>query len=337
MTKRFLTILSLLLILVLTLSFISCGKDDDKEAPKDEGPHETGNYVSVTKDEWIKAFKFEGVNSFTVNASSNYDDGSSSNEVVKYCNNEFYSVYTSIDTDEEDRETMYGKHEGIADIFCFEDFVYDEACEEVLYTIYDFLDYGYNKATYNENAKCYTISVTNEYGTDTLKIYFGENKLLSKFLLTQKDNDGETESYSIEFSNYNSTEEIQRPNSGITEVIDLYRNLTPSQIYRCDGTFSIGDSYETVEITNLDEIISIVNSALANLDINNVYEFDQEENGANTTYYHIESTATGTISISGVEFDYSKITLSTHDGSLYFTVGNDFGDYDYILIEFTVY
>ena len=238
MKKTFSLWLAIVLAMTLIFMFTACGNeensddsqaesvkngdnnaenDDDNAENDDDNAGNSGSnnttekkYVTVTQEEWIKAFTFDGVNSFTYV----YDDYmtkkyNGETVVYKYVGSYVYAngYYYDECTNKNGETTT--KYEEISnfDIYDFKSgaHVYDEAMDDYLSDSAE--DYNYSLFSYNSEKGCYEYVYESDSLTLTFNFYFGDDKRVSKVYIDWYRNGLRRESVSY-FSKYNSTEAI---------------------------------------------------------------------------------------------------------------------------------
>ena len=329
MKRLMAVVLSVLLVLS---AFVSCAKDDSKN---DDSKGNGGNYVSVIKEEWIKAFELDGVNSFTVKTKEHSSDDGDVEFTMKMNGDNFYYVYE----DGYERETAYGKIvDEWGDDFMLLSSLYSDFGEDLTYVLEDYLDYAYANFRYNESKSCYETFITkaynDEYSDDwSIKIYFGENKLVSKIEATVEYDDGEPDTAEFVFSDYNSTAEIVIPKSQIKSLVDNYPEVPSTAQYTAQyiGVYTNSGKMAYDESSS---VINAANEILSNVNVDNAVSFYYcEEGSSDTSFELLLETSPTRFELEEIEMNYVKVMVNCMYSKTYVMVKDASGNFVHITIE----
>ena len=324
--KKILLILSMILCIFLAL--VSCGDEELKETKAPQEPSSaTEKGVQVSKDEWVDAFKFRGVNNLSVN----YDivdesHGMAYQGTIKYngsntytCENEIYLFESESYTDREEIWSISWEPLEDNDLFFWNngDYRFGQAIFEELS---NYLDYNYNGFVYNneDGSYFYTANLTSEAiefnFVREITISFGENKKFSKIGFVNKYNDGTTISFAYDF-NY-SCDDISIPVDRVQSSINEMLNLEGVMFGAFDEFQGEPVWHNTIDPNLL--------SFLLSLDIDNtiqlhIFNFEQRESSTIDMSGNAFILANGDISVEstatiyGTKLSYSGIIVSFCD------------------------
>ena len=294
----------LLSLLFVFTAFVACEKDDDE---KDDGKD---SYVSVSKEEWKKAFELDGITSYTVDIKETYSGEGEASGTVKINGDNFYGF---MEWYGEERETIYGKVEDYCDeeaipLFSSTSYI-TEIADETNYLLEEYLDCAYAKFDYSEKNGYYKFTYEDsEYDeTYVIKVYFGKDKLVSKVVmeLTYGESE-EVDSGELVFSNYNSTEKVSLPTSEMQSLLNDFPPLTDSPDY-----MSVWEKDQKMSYDDEKEIISAINAVISELNISDAVGFYKSEEGRNDISFDIAfETSKKTLVLEDLEFEYTTLEIS---------------------------
>ena len=326
MKQRLLVFLALMLSLVLTFTLVSCG-DESGKGNGQNGEEQDGEpkYVSVTKEEWIKAFTFNGVNSFTFTFAETFFETDENRTVTdtytgtyKYNNGIFYEVAVESDPKTETTYEVLDKELNLLDF---------DANTEVYDRLKNFFEddeyYGYESFTYDESTGKYAYFLAENNREYSIDFYFGQNKYVSKIIINEKHPyENATAEYS--FTDYNSTEAITMPNSLLNETQDAFiQFLSTSPILNTHMS-----EYGKIDIDNIYEELEAIISSLS---INSVTRLCLKEK--NTYTSRSISFIGTTITIGQQEFIISRGSFYVTDRACSFSFIADGKEFEFFFGE----
>lgn len=348
--KRF--FLFLTIILCFALAFSSCGNEEKTEETKKEEQQNQNNQnnqnnplgVKVTKDEWVNAFKFTGVDNIAFTYSITEGESTTIGN-IKYDGNFIFTEETRDNRVKEESWTIVlGEEQSIQDEHFFWDNGDYRFGQGVFEFMSNYLDYNYAGVTFDEKTGTYHLTDNATDYDDNLifvrniSITFGNDKRFSHISLVEDYSEGygTTVEFSYDFS---------YPTDSIVMPIDRAKTAFEKSYNFENLKFGITDNqtYETIWYETMDPNLEAL---LSSLDVNNtvLFEFEQKGSGEgdiegtigiavnpdfsskNTTIYGVDfSCALVEISfyynycvyeikLSGPEGNYLRITVSYNNG-----------------------
>lgn len=268
MKKRLFWLLALTLSLLLALSLLSC--EDTKSEDGDDEDEENGETgYQVTKDEWIKAIELDGVSSISI--ACELDGGAEGilTQEMKFCNG---LAYMSAVDNGKARQTYYVR---IDEQLSFNHIISTGDPFIFIHVINEYLDYAYAQFEYNEDGGYYefTKSIDEDVQSSvyTIKVYFGENKYISKIDIAASTNE-QAGTYTYVFSKYNNTDAFSIPaneiDTFISESFPVYSDRIEVFDTWLDGTYA-------------EEACNVINNLVASLDRSTALGYFTREEGSN--------------------------------------------------------
>ena len=300
MTKKFLTLL--MLFLLVAISLVSCGSSSNE----DDGEKNQAD-TEITEEEWNKMLSLEGIDSFTF--SFDYvnqelgkngkptDEGRTSVGVCKFNNGICICDGTKAETDE--------KTGASTDIITFLNVCYnvssikdiDIKMSSDFVKLLEMADNSYSALTYDKDKKVYTNSFVIEDDNTTVNaVYeFLDNKLVSLTIEAKCNRSIRTSTWDLKvtFSNWNSTEFT------IPSEIDAYISEFKSGSYVFPEYLSLSDQNE-------------INSLIAGLSADDLHYYKLNNNANESLCFKCDCSFT----IDGETGNYTKLYLHISDNKL---------------------
>lgn len=299
MKKSFLVWLALVLAMTLIFMLTACGEVENSEnsqssTKKEEGKNDEKaeeKYVSVTKDEWIKAFEFDGVNSFTFTYDETYHDSDDSSDEIfkgtfKYNNGAMLDIL-------EQRYYNYDKID--AEDLCLYYFgasvqVFEETFEAL---DSDFVNYGYEAFTFDKKSGVYSGSFTHKDESYEIDICFGQNKYVAKMSIQYDGTDYGSGEYA--FTDYNSTKNFSVPDDVLSEA----KNEIVNYISSCNS-YELSSEMEIDLGTNW---VSTLQSFVLSLTPDDIAKFSYSVNEGSKVF-HVIGLDNPSVIFDGTEYEF---------------------------------
>lgn len=258
MTKRILSLLTLMLSLLVALALASCDSSSNNNQEKN-----FESETKISKEDWVSALALEGFDSYSADYTHSFkminmrDPNIALTEEATgsytYCNGEsFESFYQStikpvasetavsgFDFIEIiDSNSKYKNDTSIDFIECFEFSGYFEDFFEVFIEEYEYA--GFSEFIYDEKTGSYQAEVTEgdekHWSRTKGSIYFNKDKLIEKIVIDYYGSEGLYDRQQIRectetylFSNYNSAPNIASIDSSIlSKAISTFNNSSPT-------------------------------------------------------------------------------------------------------------